>query len=73
MDDLQFDLGDEWFSLMLNDLNTSVFGDDAVSKAENVNNNGAATKFYNRYRPTAKEFSTLRNIMTVWTFVPKYN
>ena len=50
MDDLEFDLGDEWFSLMLNDLDTSVFcdeiepGDDAVSTAENINNNGAARK-----------------------------
>ena len=27
MDDLQFDLGDEWSSMMLNDLDTSVFGE----------------------------------------------
>ena len=50
MDDLQFDLGDEWFSLMLNDLDTSVFcdeielGDDAVFTAEDVNNSGAVRK-----------------------------
>ena len=28
MDDLQFDLGDEWSSMMLNDLDTSVFGEE---------------------------------------------
>ena len=28
MDDLQFDLDDEWFSMMLNDLDTGVFGED---------------------------------------------
>ena len=50
MDDLQFDLVNEWFSLMLNDLDTSVFcdeielGDHAVSMAEDINNNGAARK-----------------------------
>ena len=37
MDDLRFDLGDEWSSMMLNDLDTSVFdeenelGDDSPS------------------------------------------
>ena len=28
MDNLQFDLGDEWSSMMLNDLDTSVFGEE---------------------------------------------
>ena len=28
MDDLQFDLGDEWSSMMLNDLDISVFGEE---------------------------------------------
>ena len=27
MDDLQFDLGDEWCSMMMNDLDTGVFGE----------------------------------------------
>ena len=50
MDDLQFDLGDEWFSMMLNDLDTSVFGeenelgDDGVFMVEDVNNNSPARK-----------------------------
>ena len=28
MDNLQFDLGDEWYSMMLNDSDTSVFGEE---------------------------------------------
>ena len=28
MDNLQFDLGDEWSSMMPNDLDTSVFGEE---------------------------------------------
>ena len=45
MDDLEFDLGDDCFSSMLHDLDTSVFGEEnepGVFMAKDANNNGAA-------------------------------